>query len=104
VIRRFTTKDADLKRHVKESLRSRPDRIIIGETRGAEALDLLDAAVTGHSGLSGIHADSCDEALMRIQRLAGCDERLVHEAVDLIVHIRRFPDGKRSVTEIRELA
>jgi Flp pilus assembly CpaF family ATPase len=103
VIRRFTTADADLKRHVKESLRARPDRIIIGETRGAEALDLLDAAVTGHSGLSGIHADSCDEALTRIQRLAGCDERLVHEAIDLIVHIRRLPDGKRVVTEIREL-
>jgi type IV secretion system protein TrbB len=103
VVRRFTTKDADLKRHVKESLRSRPDRIIIGETRGPEALDLLDAAVTGHSGLSSIHADSCDEALTRIQRLAGCDERLVREAIDVVVHIERRGDGKRAVTEIREL-
>jgi Flp pilus assembly CpaF family ATPase len=103
VVRRFTTKDADLKRHVKESLRSRPDRIIIGETRGAEALDLLDAAVTGHCGLSSIHANSCDEALTRIRRLAGCDKRLVREAINLVLHIQRFPDGRRLVTDIRKV-
>jgi Flp pilus assembly CpaF family ATPase len=104
VVRRFTSTSADLKRHVKESLRDRPDRIIIGETRGPEALDLLDAAVTGHPGLSTIHADNCDEALTRIQRLAGCDEQLVREAIDLMVHLQRFPDGRRAVAEIRELS
>ena len=103
VVRRFTSKSADLKQHVKEALRDRPDRIIIGETRGPEALDLLDAAVTGHPGLSTIHADSCEEALTRIQRLAGCGAALVREAIDLVVHIQRFPDGTRAVAEIREL-
>jgi len=103
VVRRFTSHSADLKRHVKEALRDRPDRIIIGETRGPEALDLLDAAVTGHPGLSTIHADSCEEALTRIQRLAGCDPVLVREAIDIVLHIQRFPDGRRAVAEIRNL-
>jgi Flp pilus assembly CpaF family ATPase len=103
VVRRFTSKTADLKQHVKESLRDRPDRIIIGETRGPEALDLLDAAVSGHPGLSTIHADSCDEALTRIQRLAGCDPGLVREAIDVVLHLQRFPDGRRAVSEIKQL-
>jgi hypothetical protein len=76
VVRRFTSTSADRKGPVKESLRDRPDRIIIGKTRGPEALDLPDAAVTGHPGLSTIHADNCDEALTRIQRLANCAARL----------------------------
>jgi type IV secretion system protein TrbB len=103
VVRRFATKSADLRRHVFESLRDRPDRLIIGEVRGPEALAMLDAATTGHSGLCTIHADSCDQALTRVQRLADCDERLVYEAIDVVVHIERRSDGQRAVTEIRNL-
>jgi len=104
VVRRFATSGADLRRHVFESLRDRPDRIIIGEVRGAEARDMLEAAATGHSGgLSTIHANSCDEALTRLARLAECDQSFIREAIDLVVFIERQPDGRRTVTEIKEL-
>jgi Flp pilus assembly CpaF family ATPase len=87
VVRRFATTGADLKRQVFESLRDRPDRIIIGEVRGSEARDLLEAAATGHPGLSSIHAGSCDKALARLARLAGCDRRFVHETIDLVLMV-----------------
>ncbi len=103
VVRRFATAGADLKRHVFESLRDRPDRVIIGEVRGSEARDMLEAAATGHSGLSSIHANGCDEALTRLARLAGCDQEFIHEAIDLVLCIERMPDGCRVVTEIKEL-
>ena len=104
VVRRFATSGADLRRHVFESLRDRPDRIIVGEVRGAEARDMLEAAATGHSGgLSTIHANSCDEALTRLARLAECDQSFIREAIDLVVFIDRLPDGRRTVTEIKEL-
>jgi Flp pilus assembly CpaF family ATPase len=104
VVRRFATSGADLRRHVFESLRDRPDRIIVGEVRGPEARDMLEAAATGHSGgLSTIHANSCDEALTRLARLAQCDQSFIHEAIDLVVFIERLPDGRRTVTEIKEL-
>jgi type IV secretion system protein VirB11 len=103
VVRRFATKSANLRRHVFEALRDRPDRLIIGEVRGPEALAMLDAAVTGHPGLSTIHADSCDEALTRLQRLAGCEAGLVREAIDLVLLLQRFPDGRRAVSEIKYL-
>lgn len=103
VVRRFATKAADLRRHVFEGLRDRPDRLIIGEVRGPEALAMLDAAVTGHPGLSTIHADSCDEALTRVQRLAGCEAGLVREAIDLVLLLQRFPDGRRALAEIKFL-
>jgi type IV secretory pathway ATPase VirB11/archaellum biosynthesis ATPase len=86
VVRRFTTKDAGFKRHAKEGLRSRLDRIVIGEAHGAEALELLDAVVTGHSRLSRIHTDSRGQALTRIQHLAACDERLMGEAAGPRLH------------------
>jgi Flp pilus assembly CpaF family ATPase len=105
VVRRFATPGADLKRHVFESLRDRPDRIIVGEVRGAEARDMLEAAATGHSGgLSTIHANSCDEALTRLARLAQCDQQFIREAIDLVVFMKRMPNGRRAVTEINELA
>jgi type IV secretion system protein VirB11 len=105
VVRRFATAGADLKRHVFESLRDRPDRIIVGEVRGPEARDMLEAAATGHSGgLSTIHANSCDEALSRLARLAQCDQQFIREAIDLVVFMERMPDGRRAVTEIKELA
>src|ERR1700732_3142443 len=100
VVRRFATAGADLKRQVFESLRDRPDRIIIGEVRGSEAKDMLEAAATGHSGgLSTIHANSCDEALTRLARLAQCDQQFIREAIDLVVFMERMPDGRRAVTE-----
>jgi Flp pilus assembly CpaF family ATPase len=104
VVRRFATAGADLRRHVFESLRDRPDRIIVGEVRGPEARDMLEAAATGHSGgLSTIHANSCDEALTRLARLAQCDQSFIREAIDLVLFIERMPDGRRAVTEIKEL-
>jgi Flp pilus assembly CpaF family ATPase len=103
VVRRFATAGADLKRQVFESLRDRPDRIIIGEVRGSEAKDMLEAAATGHSGLSTIHANGCEEALTRLARLAGCDQEFIREAIDLVLYIERMPDGRRVVTEIKEL-
>jgi Flp pilus assembly CpaF family ATPase len=105
VVRRFATAGADLKRHVFESLRDRPDRIIVGEVRGQEARDMLEAAATGHSGgLSTIHANSCDEALTRLARLAQCDQQFIREAIDLVVFMERMPDGRRAVTEIKEIS
>jgi Flp pilus assembly CpaF family ATPase len=105
VVRNFTSRDADLSRHVREALRMRPDRIIIGEIRGAEAKDFLEAASTGHPGLATIHAGSCDEALARLKRLAGeaCSMEFVREAVDLLIQLERMPDGRRAVTDIREI-
>jgi Flp pilus assembly CpaF family ATPase len=103
VVRRFATGGADLKRHVFESLRDRPDRIIVGEVRGSEARDMLEAAATGHPGLSTIHANGCDEALSRLARLASCDQEFIREAIDLVLCIERMPDGRRVVTQIEQL-
>lgn len=98
---------------VRNSLRMRPDRIIVGEVRGAEALDMLQAMNTGHEGsLCTIHANSPRDALARLETLvlmAGLDlpARAIREqivaALDLIVHVRRDEDGRRRVTSIAEL-
>jgi Flp pilus assembly CpaF family ATPase len=105
VVRRFATSGADLRRHVFESLRDRPDRIIVGEVRGPEARDMLEAAATGHTGgLSTIHANSCAEALTRLARLAQCDQQFIREALDVAVFIERMPDGRRQVTEIKKIS
>lgn len=98
---------------VKNSLRMRPDRIVIGECRGAEALDMLQAMNTGHDGsLTTIHANSSREALSRLETLvmfAGFElpvkaikEQIVG-AVDLIVQISRFKDGSRKVIQVSEV-
>jgi pilus assembly protein CpaF len=98
---------------LRNALRMRPDRIVIGEVRGVEALDLLTALNTGHEGaLSTIHANSPGDALRRLETLvlmAGVG--LPHEAVaeqvrrgiDLVVHLQRGADGSRKVTEIAEV-
>jgi pilus assembly protein CpaF len=98
---------------VRNALRMRPDRIVIGEVRGAEALDMLQAMNTGHEGsLSTIHANSPREALHRLETLvlfAGTDlpQRAIREqivgAIPLIVHISRISGGHRCVTAITEL-
>ena len=92
---------------VRNSLRMRPDRIIVGEVRGAEALDMLQAMNTGHDGsLSTIHANSPRDALARVETMvlmAGYDlpvraiRQQVAAALDLIVQLERMHDGSRKV-------
>jgi pilus assembly protein CpaF len=98
---------------LRNALRMRPDRIVIGEVRGPEALDLLTALNTGHEGaLSTLHANSAADALSRLETLAlMAGVGLPHEAiaeqvqrgVDLVVHVERRPDGSRGVAEIAEV-
>lgn len=98
---------------VRNSLRMRPDRIVVGEVRGAESLDMLQAMNTGHEGsLSTIHANSPRDAVSRIETLvlmAGMDLPLraireqISSAVDLIVQISRHKDGMRRVTHLTEV-
>lgn len=98
---------------VKNTLRMRPDRIIIGETRGGELFDLLQAMNTGHDGsMSSVHSNSPGECLSRLETLyllAGFDvpfhavRRQISSAVDIIVQIGRDKEGKRKVTTITEL-
>jgi Flp pilus assembly CpaF family ATPase len=98
---------------VRNALRMRPDRIVVGEVRGAEALDMLQAMNTGHEGsLSTVHANSPREALQRLETLvlfAGTElpQRAVREqivgAIPLIVHVARTSDGRRRVTSIEEV-
>jgi pilus assembly protein CpaF len=98
---------------LRNALRMRPDRIVIGEVRGAEALDLLTALNTGHDGaLSTVHANSPADALRRVETLAlMAGVGLPHEAireqlargVDLVVHMARGPAGARRVTEVAEV-
>ncbi|MEQ8819448.1 MAG: CpaF family protein [Sumerlaeia bacterium] len=98
---------------VINSLRMRPDRIIIGEVRGGEALDMLQAMNTGHDGsMTTIHANSPRDALSRVETavlLAGVDlpSRAIREqivsALQIIVHLRRYEDGVRRVESIAEV-
>ena len=98
---------------VKNTLRMRPDRIIIGETRGPELFDLLQAMNTGHEGsMTSIHANSGSECLSRMETLflmAGFEVPLIvvrkqlSQAINFIVQIGRDRDGKRVVTEIVEV-
>ena len=98
---------------VINSLRMRPDRIVVGECRGGEALDMLQAMNTGHDGsLTTIHANSPRECLSRLETLvlmAGMDLPLkairqqVAGAIDLIVQLKRLKDGSRKVTSITEV-
>ena len=98
---------------VRNALRMRPDRIIVGEVRGPEALDMLQAMNTGHDGsLCTCHANSPRDALARIETMvlmAGYDlpvraiRQQVASALDLIVHLERLEDGSRRVTAITEV-
>jgi len=95
---------------VRNSLRMRPDRIIVGEVRGGETLDMLQAMNTGHEGsLTTVHANSADDAIMRLETLASMSELRIpfealrdqiNNAVDVIVHLARYPDGSRRVAEV----
>jgi pilus assembly protein CpaF len=98
---------------LRNSLRMRPDRIIVGEVRGPEALDMLQAMNTGHDGsLSTVHANGPRDALARIETMvlmAGFElpvraiRQQVASALDMIVHLERFEDGSRHVTAITEV-
>ncbi|MET9695964.1 CpaF family protein [Streptomyces sp. NPDC006529] len=98
---------------VRNSLRMRPDRIIVGEVRGGETLDMLQAMSTGHDGsLATVHANSSEDALMRLQTLASMSEveipfealqDQINSAVNIIVQLTRFADGSRRITEISVL-
>ncbi|MFC3995332.1 CpaF family protein [Nocardiopsis sediminis] len=95
---------------VRNSLRMRPDRIIVGEVRGAETLDMLQAMNTGHDGsLATVHANSADDAVHRLLTLASMSEvkipfeaiqDQINAAVDVIVHLSRYADGSRRVGEV----
>jgi pilus assembly protein CpaF len=98
---------------VKNALRMRPDRIILGEVRGAESLDMLQAMNTGHDGsLTTVHANSCRDALTRIETLvsmAGLNlatkamRHYVSSALDVIVQIARLSDGTRKLISLQEV-
>ncbi|MGH9384797.1 MAG: CpaF family protein [Vicinamibacterales bacterium] len=95
------------------SLRMRPDRIVVGECRGGEALDLIQAMTSGHGGsMTTLHANSPKDALSRLETMAlmsGIEMPLVAlrsqvaSAIDVIVQLTRFPDGSRKVVEIAEV-
>jgi pilus assembly protein CpaF len=95
---------------VRNALRMRPDRIVVGEVRGGEALDMLAAMTTGHEGsLSTLHASTPQDAIRRLQTLAlmgdlelpyqAVVDQVAH-AIDLIVHQARLPDGSRRIVQI----
>ncbi len=105
--------EVTIRQLVRNALRMRPDRIVVGEVRGGEALDLLQALNTGHDGsLSTVHANSPTDALRRVETLAlmagvGLPHDAVREqvasAVDLVVHQARRPDGSRAVQSVTEV-
>ena len=105
--------EVTVRRLVSNALRMRPDRIVVGEVRGGEALDMLSAMSSGHDGsLSTVHAGSPEEALRRVETLAlmaglGLPHEAIREqvagALDLVVHQARMPDGARRVVAVSEV-
>jgi pilus assembly protein CpaF len=99
---------------VRNSLRMRPDRIIVGEVRGAETLDMLQALNTGHEGsLVTVHANSADDAMHRLETLATMSDLQlpfealrdqINNAIDVIVQIDRYADGRRRLAEVAVVA
>ncbi|MGQ9646625.1 MAG: CpaF family protein [Thermodesulfobacteriota bacterium] len=98
---------------VRNSLRMRPDRIIVGEVRGGEVLDMFQAMNTGHDGsLSSIHANSPRDALMRLETLAAMTglniqsifiRKYISSALNIIIHLARLVDGSRRVISFQEI-
>jgi pilus assembly protein CpaF len=105
--------EVTIRQLVRNALRMRPDRIVVGEVRGAEALDMLQALNTGHDGsLTTVHANSPEDALRRVETLAlmagvGLPHAAVREqvasALDLVVHQARLADGSRAVELVAEV-
>lgn len=118
---RFETRQADLqgkgevtiKDLLKSALRLRPDRIIVGEVRSSEALELINAMNTGHKGSMGtVHANSPDDAIIRLEALAASGDAKLSEkaltaqvasAIEIIVQISRYSDGSRKIGAISEV-
>ena len=98
---------------VKNALRMRPDRIIVGECRGEEAFDMLQAMNTGHEGsMTTIHANSPRDALKRLEQMIGMAgmpmtvqsiRSQIASAINLLIQVQRFPDGKRRLTSVSEI-
>ena len=98
---------------LRNALRMRPDRIVVGEIRGREAVDMLSAMNTGHEGsMSTVHANSTRDALSRVETMVGMgmentsDQRIrevIARALDLVVHLDRLPDGSRRLMAITEV-
>ena len=98
---------------VRNALRMRPDRIVVGEVRGAEVLDMLQAMNTGHEGsLATIHANSAEDAIGRLMTMLGMSgtafseetmATLISRAVHIVMHISRMQDGKRRITGMSEV-
>jgi Flp pilus assembly CpaF family ATPase len=118
---RLETKSANVEGHgeytirdlVKNALRMRPDRIVVGECRGPEALDMLQAMNTGHDGsLTTIHANNSNDVILRLEVLVQMAADLpvesirqqIASAVDVIVQLKRMRDGRRCVSQITEVA
>ena len=98
---------------VRNALRMRPDRIILGEVRGKEVMDVLQAMNTGHDGcMSTVHANNPSDAMLRLEMLAGLAgfqgsegtlRQMIAAAVELVIQISRMPNGQRRVTSITEV-
>ena len=99
---------------VRNALRMRPDRIIVGECRGGEALDMLQAMNTGHDGsLTTVHANTTDDALSRMETLASMSDveipfqalrEQVNSSIDVVIQLLRSPDGSRRIVDIGYLS
>lgn len=98
---------------VKNSLRMRPDRIVLGEVRGEEVMDMLQAMNTGHDGcMSTVHANNPEDAMLRLEMLAGLAKfqgtentlrKMIAAGIELVVQIARLPNGQRKVVSITEV-
>lgn len=105
LVQMHTSLEYDLRKLVRATMRMRPDRIIIGEVRGGEALDLLKAWNTGHpGGITTMHANDCRSALWKMDALVqeagvGSQRELIGDAIQLVVFIEKTPSGRR----IREM-
>ena len=107
------SRDITIRDLIKTALRMRPDRIIVGECRGAEAFDMLQAMNTGHDGsLTTAHANSAKDMLLRLEAMVlmavdlpiDAIRRQIASAVDIVVHLERLPDRSRRITQISEIA
>ncbi|MFJ4375533.1 CpaF family protein [Pseudomonas japonica] len=98
---------------IRNALRMRPDRILLGEIRGVEVIDVLTAMNTGHDGsMSTVHANTAQDALLRLETLVGLTGRQVAEktlrqmicaALDVVIQLTRLPDGRRCISEVLEV-
>ena len=108
-----TEGEVTIRQLVINALRMRPDRIVVGEARGGEALDMLQAMNTGHDGcMSTVHANSPRDALLRLEMLAGFSgfqgqdatlKSMIATALDLVIQVGRLSDGRRRILAISEV-